>query len=155
MPKRVTANSLRDAARPTAGRRHTAWRYDTLAHAPEPAPFGRPWQSLLRPAHYHVLLRHNVSYGVATWRVCLVLRRNTLLWLGDLQRVLSDAPLRLRVHACKALVVCAALPKRLALFGRERQLLLDQRHALEETADSAHTDPEGCSEAGWACVGTR
>ena len=112
-------------------------------------PFGRPMAVTVAPsaalprctASQRVAWRCNLAYGV--W-YCVATR---CCGSGtDLQRVLSDAPLRLRVLPCKALVVCAALPKGLALFGRERQLLLDQRHALAETADSAHTDPA----VGWA-----
>ena len=157
MPKRSTIGTqpktVRDAAQYTYGgtKAHirTAWQPDTPAHAPEPA---------VRTAHgSHCCAQRRTAtlYCVTTCCMALqpgvrwlVLRRNTPVGGSgtDLQRVLGDAPLRLRVLARKALVVCAALPKGLALFGRERQLLLDQRHALAETADSAHTDPA----VGWA-----
>lgn len=78
MPKRSTIGTqpktVRDAARYTYGGTtahiRTAWQPDTPAQcAGARAVRTGPWQSLLRPApHCHVVLRHNVLYGVATWR---------------------------------------------------------------------------------------
>ena len=78
MPKRSTIGTqpktVRDAARYTYGgtdgthpdgmaTRHAG----TMRRSPRRSD--GPWQSLLRPApHCHVVLRHNVLYGVATWR---------------------------------------------------------------------------------------